>query len=143
MAITSYLAREAGLYGTSNIEALKIDQIVQTREDLLTEEVKVWKEKDAAKNAEMTKNMDENVYPKILGKFEKLIKENQNKTGSKFSVGNQLTLADIILLEGTVTVSQKNPALLDKYPAVKGVASLAADLDGIKQYLAKRAKTDL
>ncbi|KAK3796712.1 hypothetical protein RRG08_037477 [Elysia crispata] len=143
MAIFSYLAREAGLYGTSNIEALKIEQIAQLREDLLTEEIKVWKEKDAAKNAEMTKNMNENVYPKVFGNFEKLAKENQSKAGSKYSVGKQLTLADIILFEGTVTASQKDPTVLDKYPTVKGVAALVADVDGIKQYLAKRAKTDL
>ena len=55
----------------------------------------------------------------------------------------QLTLADIILFEGTVTASQKDPTVLDKYPTVKGVAALVADVDGIKQYLAKRAKTDL
>ncbi|RUS71653.1 hypothetical protein EGW08_020593 [Elysia chlorotica] len=143
MAIASYVARESGLYGSNNIDALKIDQILQLREDLIIEEVKVWKEKDPAKNAEMTKNMNENVYPKILGNFEKLVKANQTKTGSKYAVGDKLTLADIILFEGTVTACQKDPSILDKYPAVKSVATLVAGLDGIKQYLANRAKADI
>ena len=37
--------------GSNNIEALKIEQLQQFREDLLIEEVKAWKEKDEAQKA--------------------------------------------------------------------------------------------
>ncbi|KAK3796708.1 hypothetical protein RRG08_037473 [Elysia crispata] len=48
-AIASYLAREVGLYGSTNMDALKIEQLQQLREDLVVEEVKAWAEKDEAK----------------------------------------------------------------------------------------------
>ncbi|GFN93427.1 glutathione s-transferase [Plakobranchus ocellatus] len=137
-AIASYLARENNLYGSSNLDALKIEQIQGLREDLFVEELKVWKENDEAKKAEMTKNMNEVVYPKFLAYFERLIKDNQTKTNSKFTAGDKLSLADIIVFEGTETLRQKNSALLDQYPVVKEVNVLVASQESIKKYLDQR-----
>lgn len=137
-AIASYLARECGLYGSSNLDALKIEQLQQLREDLLVEEVNAWKEGDAAKKAELKKKMNDIVYPRFLNYFEKLVQQNQTESGTKYTVGDKLSLADIIIFEGTETVRQQYPGLLDNLPAIKSVNALVAEVDGIKQYLKKR-----
>ncbi|RUS87370.1 hypothetical protein EGW08_004824 [Elysia chlorotica] len=137
-AIASYVAREADLYGSSNLDALKIEQLQQLREDLIVEEVNTWSQTDEAKKARFKKRMHEDVYPKFLAQCEKLIKENQAKTESKYTVGDKLSLADFIIFEGTENVRQQNASLLDGYPRVKAVSALVAALDNLKDYLAKR-----
>ncbi|CAL1536990.1 unnamed protein product [Lymnaea stagnalis] len=143
MALAAFLARENGLYGSSNLEGLAIDQIHVLREDLIVEEINLFKEKDATKKAELVKTMTETVYPRFLAYFNKLIEENKEKTKSKFAVGTKLSLADIVIFEGTTSVSQTNPELVDKYPAVKALRSTVSEVEGIKQYLESRKKTDL
>ncbi|KAH9494678.1 Glutathione S-transferase 1 [Bulinus truncatus] len=144
MAVATYLARENGLYGSNNLEGLAIDQIHQLREDIVVEEIKLFKEKDPTKKAEKLKDMQETFYPKYLGYFNKLIAENKEKNkSSKFSVGTKFSLADIVIFEGSTGVSQTKPDLLDSYPDVKALRETVCQTDGIKQYLATRKKVEL
>ncbi|KAK0064241.1 glutathione S-transferase 7 [Biomphalaria pfeifferi] len=143
IALSTYLARENGLYGSSNLDSLAIDQIHLLREDIIIEEINIFKEKDAVKKAEMIKNMNEAVYPKYLGSLSRLIAENKADNKSKFAVGTKFSLADIVIFESTTSLSQTNPDLLNKYPEVKAIREIVGQIDGIKQYLETRKKTDL
>ena len=50
----------------------------------------------------------------------------------------QMTLGDLILYEGTQTVSQNQPGLLGNYPELKALRVKVEGQDGVKQYLAAR-----
>lgn len=143
IAIATYLAKECGLYASDNIERLQIDQIQQLREDLFTEELKTYFQEDPVKKAKLTANMRENVYPRFLTYFDKLIRQNRSQNGSDFVVGRTLTLADIVIFEGTQTISQKEPEILDKFPEIMALRKLVEETDGIRQYLATRKLSDL
>ncbi|XP_012934777.1 glutathione S-transferase [Aplysia californica] len=139
IAIAAYFAREYGLYGKSNIDQLTIDQIALAREDMLVEEAKVAFEKDEATKAEGQKKLSEEKYPLFLGAFTKIIKANK----SGFAVGSKLSLADIVIFEGTQGLFEHQPEFLEeKYPEIMALRKKVSETDGIKQYLAKRKPTD-
>merc|ERR1712154_627544 len=50
----------------------------------------------------------------------------------------KLSAADITIHEATQTISQTNPAMLDKYPDIKTLRAKVANSKGLKQYLATR-----
>ena len=49
-----------------------------------------------------------------------------------------MTMADIIIFEGTQTAVQQFPNILDNYPEIKKLRAKVVTQDGIKQYIAKR-----
>ncbi|XP_035824165.1 probable glutathione S-transferase 7 [Aplysia californica] len=139
VAIAAYLAKENGLYGSSALEQLAIDQVALAREDLTQAVGKFMSEKDEKKKAELEKTLKEEQEPKFLGFFNKLIKENPTKSG--FVVGSKITLADLVVFETTQMLSEKEPQTLDKYPEIKALRTKVTGSDGIKQYLATRKPT--
>merc|ERR1711963_8551 len=133
LAIQAYIAKEFGMYPTNNRDALMTDQIALAREDLLTTESKVFGggPTTTENNATLAK-----ANPLYLGNFNKFIQENPTKSG--FVIGNKMSFADIVLLEGTQTVFQTNPTILDQYPELKTLRAKVAAQDGVKQYLLQR-----
>ncbi|XP_005095055.2 S-crystallin SL11 [Aplysia californica] len=134
LALATYYARENGLYGSSNLEGLKIDMIQQLREDLLGVEGKGFGEQDAAKKAEIGNELATNVYPRYLKYFNDILKAN----GNGWSVGSKLSLADIVIFEGTESIQQTNRELIDQFPEVKALRAKVAKVDGIRQYVQSR-----
>jgi len=133
LALANYFAKLAKLYPEDPLEALKTDEISQLREDLLVPETQVYLEKDEKVQAEKGKKMFDETYPRYLRYFENYLKE----SSGNFVIGNKLSMADIVIYEGTTTISQLNPDLFKKYPLlVKHRDTIAAE-DGIKQYLAQ------
>merc|ERR1712002_964111 len=112
-----------------------IDSLAMAREDLLIAELRVVFETNATAKAELAARMND-VYPIYLGNFEKALNESPMKSG--FVFGKKLTLADLIIFEGTQSLFQNNPSVLDNYPAIKLLRARVAGVDGISQYLAAR-----
>jgi hypothetical protein len=52
-------------------------------------------------------------------------------------------LADIVIFEGTTTLSQNQPDILKKYPKINKIRAAVAAAPGIKEYLAKRPVTPM
>ncbi|BFZ04971.1 hypothetical protein BsWGS_08010 [Bradybaena similaris] len=136
LAIANYFAREYNLYGKSNLDGLKIDQVAQLNEDLIQEVVKVFREQDEAKKAEIEKKLKEEVAPKFFGFYEKLLKENNGK----HFVGDSVTLADLILYDVvTGFVSTYTGPVPSTFPLIKALAEKIGSDDRIKAYKAKHA----
>ncbi|KAK3739049.1 hypothetical protein RRG08_025138 [Elysia crispata] len=134
-AIATYLARENGLYGSTNLEGLMIDQIVQLREDVLLEEIKLFVGTNETKD-QAAEELREVVYPRTMKIFNDIIKQNPAKSG--FVIGHKLTLADLAIFEGSQSCYQTNPRFLSQFPHLMKLREKVAAEDGLRQYLAKR-----
>ncbi|GFO21844.1 glutathione s-transferase [Plakobranchus ocellatus] len=139
-AIATYLARENGLYGSTNLECLMIDQIVQMKEDILLEEIKSFVGSDDQKD-QAAKDLPEVVYPRVMQIFERLIQQNPSKSG--FVIGNKMTLADLAIFEGTQSCYQGNPRFMSNFPELMKLRQKVAEADGVRQYLATRKQTGI
>ncbi|XP_022319415.2 glutathione S-transferase-like [Crassostrea virginica] len=139
LAIARYLAKEFGLCGKSNIEQLQVDQVVETVSDLLTEMIKPVFEKDAAKKAEMSKKLNEETIPRVLGVLQNFLEGN----GGEYFVGSKTTLADIFFMDIVSRLVEKESKVLDKFPKLAANLKKTQSLPKIEAYLAKRPKTDL
>ncbi|CAG5132707.1 unnamed protein product [Candidula unifasciata] len=137
IAIQAYLAREYGLYGSNNIQRLEIDQLVQLREDFSRESHLGPRDRDPEKKAEREKHLSENVYPLYLGYFRKFLLEN----GTGFAVGDQLSLADLVLYEATSSLVRRNAELLQKYPEILAHREKVEELPRIREFLATSGET--
>jgi glutathione S-transferase len=138
IAIATYLAREANLYGKNSLEGLQIDQVINLGADFLNAAVKAFFEKDEAQKAELLKNVKEVEAPKYLAFFEKLLKE----SGTGFFVGNSITFADIFVYDLCYNFGQRKMLATDGHPLVEALIKKVESHDKIKAYLATRKPTE-
>ncbi|RUS84494.1 hypothetical protein EGW08_007733 [Elysia chlorotica] len=139
VAIANYLAREFGLYGKTNMEGCRIDQVVCLVQDLISAFIKAMFEKDEAKKAELTKANNEEVIPRFFGFFESLLKKN----GTGFFVGKDVTLADLFVYDVTWNMVKASPTALDSFPLLKANHNRIASVPQIKAYVDARKPTDM
>lgn len=136
VALAAYFAREYGLYGKSNLDGLRIDEVVNLCQDITDAVVKVKFEKDEAKKAELTKKLSEDTGPKFLEIIQKLLQDNGN---NGFFVGSKISLADIFFYCMVDFLVAEKPDLRDKYSAeVKKVRGSVEAHPFLKGYLARR-----
>lgn len=140
LAINAYAAQTAGCYGASPLEKLKIDSIALAREDLLVAITKWHFEADAEKKKTEEVKLFGEIFPMYLGKFNTFVKENPKKSG--YMVGSKLSLADIVMVEAVQGIMEQDAGALDNYPELKALREKVINSNGIKEYLAKRPKTD-
>ncbi|CAL1528870.1 unnamed protein product [Lymnaea stagnalis] len=144
VAIVTYLAREFGLYGQTNLDGLEIDQIVQLNQDFRNKAVTALREPDETRKAELLQNVKEVEGPKYLGFLEKLLKE----SGTGYFVGESLTLADISTYDNVYAFSVRGPLWSwpdpdSKYPLLQENYNRVENVERIKAYLANRKPADL
>ncbi|XP_048257391.1 glutathione S-transferase 1-like [Haliotis rufescens] len=136
-AISRYLAKTFGFYGNGDLEALQVDQALGVVQDVITAFLKSKFEKDAAKQAELMKEMKEVKIPLYFGMFEKLLKNN-GSTG--YFVGKKISLADVSLFD---LCDKVQPVVkLADYPLVKKCNENVGDNPKIKAWVKKRPVTD-
>eukprot|EP01120_Amphizonella_sp_Union-15-10_P011794 TRINITY_DN509_c0_g1_i8.p1 TRINITY_DN509_c0_g1~~TRINITY_DN509_c0_g1_i8.p1 ORF type:complete len:215 (-),score=50.57 TRINITY_DN509_c0_g1_i8:76-720(-) len=93
-AIERYLAREFGLYGSSNLEAARIDEILEALVDVGNSFAQqVWT-KPREEQAEALKKFVSETLPKTATVIDKFAGEHSD---SAFCCGKTLTLADLAL----------------------------------------------
>jgi glutathione S-transferase len=163
LAIARYLAREYNLVGENNLDAAKADAIVDTCIDLMTafyykvflvveQHEKVifvsyifllklcylLKKNDSNKKEKALKNFLREDALKGLENVEKLIKS-YGLNG--YSVGNQLTWADLFIHEITYCLLNYQSDILDKFSSLKRVRSLVEENQNVSNYLKTRKLT--
>nr|AVT42184.1 glutathione S-transferase s5 [Lissorhoptrus oryzophilus] len=133
-AIARHLAKQVGLTGQSEWEALQCDVLVDTLGDLQDSVMKAVKEPDPIKREEIKARVTKEELPFYLSKFEKIVKDNGG-----FSVGSDITWSDLVfavLLDQFENMYGKTA--LNSYPALKGLKERVHSIPSIKAYLEKR-----
>jgi len=139
IALQSYLAEVAGIYGDSAMERLVINQMSCIREDLVVPESQHFLCTDEKVKAEKDKDLVANVYPRYLKLIDDLI---QKKKGP-WVLGDKFSLADIVVYECFKTLSQNHNELLKPYKAICELRERVAKQPGIKEYLATAKSTPM
>ncbi|KAI8798287.1 glutathione S-transferase 7 [Biomphalaria glabrata] len=138
VAISTYLAREFGFYGKTNLDGLQIDQVIQLGVDFWNAATKYFMESDAKKKEELLKNLKDVETPKYLTFFEKLLKD--NKTG--YFVGSGLTLADLFVYDLMYFLKKQNMLPSQGFPGLQELYNKVVSNNNIKAYLAQRKETE-
>ncbi|XP_071082971.1 glutathione S-transferase 1-like [Haliotis cracherodii] len=135
IAIINFLAREFGLHGQTNLEQLQVDQVMGIVQDIYTHLLKLFFEKDKAKQVAIHEENNKTHYPKYLGFFEAILKKN----GGEFYVGQKISLADIAVFD---TLDGKiDDSIVEGFPLVKTNREKVRKNEKIAQWLDKRPKT--
>ena len=147
MAIARYCAKRFGLAGKDELEGALADQAVDQVSDFLDEVIKVMKEPEEAKKAEIRKQLKVEKLPALLASMEKLLKGQ----GGKYFAGSSLTWADIVVYQ---LVSLKVPrpnqpkALIEESdltgcPAISALVATVGALPNIKKWEQTRPVTPM
>lgn len=138
VALASFFAREFGLYGKSNTDTLRVDEVVGLGLDLQNALYSAKFESDEAKKEEMFKKQWDETVPKNMEFFQKLLQENNN---SGFFVGSTVTLADLFTYNLCDALIAEKEDIAKTFPAeVKKLRSTVEAHPFIRSYLAKRKK---
>ena len=146
MAIARYCARRFGLAGKDELEGALADQAVDQVSDFLAELVKVMKEPEEAKKAEMGKQLKVEKLPAFLASMEKLLKGQ----GGKYFAGSSLTWADIVVYQ--FISSMKKPTHIEALikdsdltgcPAISALVAMVGALPNIKKWEQTRPVTPM
>jgi len=131
-AICRYLARKYGFYGCNPWEELLVDEVVEAVQDLVSEKVKAFFEKDENKKAELAKSFLENTLPKFLDYFRLRSKDAKNG----YIVGSKITLADVMVFSFVdmqfstgQTFFEEYPEIMKHYELIKSNPKIAAWLE--------------
>ncbi|PVD21608.1 hypothetical protein C0Q70_17407 [Pomacea canaliculata] len=135
VAIANFFSRENGLYGASNLEAFRIDEVAGLVQDLFTCLIPVFIEKDPAKKEELRAAMVKNDAPRFFGFFQKFLQEN----GTGYLVGNKLSLGDLIIYDMTTQLLKtfQYDAAAD-FPEIKTLVDNVEGNENIKAYIDSR-----
>ena len=143
MTIARFCARRFGLAGKDELEGSLADQVVDHVSDFLNELVKVVKEPDEAKKAEMFKELKAEKMPVFLASLERLLKSQ----GGKHFAGSSLTWADIVVYHAlTLKMPGIDIALFDETdlancPALRDLVAMVGSLPNIKKWEQTRPVT--
>ncbi|EEZ99492.1 Glutathione S-transferase S1-like Protein [Tribolium castaneum] len=137
-SIARYLAKQVKLAGNDDWENLEIDAIVDTFNDLRLKIVAYFYEQDEEKKKTILENLNKDVFPQYLTRFEEIVKKNKGY----FALG-RLTWADFCW--ATVSPGFDMITKVDtiaNYPELKAVRDKVNSLPAIKKWIEQRPKTD-
>ncbi|KAL6086275.1 hypothetical protein STEG23_007284, partial [Scotinomys teguina] len=129
-AILSYLAAKYNLYGKDLKERVRIDMYADGTLDLMIMIAGVpFKppEEKEENYALIVKRAKTRYFPV----FEKILKDH----GEAFLVGNQLSWADIQLLEAILMVEELSPPMLSDFPLLQAFKTRISNIPTIKKFL--------
>ncbi|CAH1395986.1 unnamed protein product [Nezara viridula] len=133
-AICRYLARKAGLNGSSEEEGLAIDATVDTLMDMITKIIPAYYRPDSEERSKLLKALVEDTIPFYLNIIEKQLEENNG-----FLVAGKLTWADFVVLTvGTYLPGLFKVDILADFPKLKEHHQKISELPGIKEWIEKR-----
>ncbi|XP_059698739.1 glutathione S-transferase-like isoform X1 [Haemorhous mexicanus] len=129
-AILNYIATKYNLYGKDMKERALIDMYVEGMFDL-NELLIMYELQPADKKEEYFANMMDKAENRYFPVFEKVLKDH----GKDFLVGNQLSRADVQLLEIILMVEEWKPDILPKFPLLQRFKARLSNIPTIKKFL--------
>lgn len=139
ISIARYVARQFKLAGKDELESAKCDVIVDTIQELNDDYYRGWFliKDEKEKEKEQTK-FKTDILPEKLKGLENLMNTYGN---GKWSVGNDVTWADLLLYNSIQNLLKIDEKLLKKYSAIKTNREAVKKLPKIAAYLAERKET--
>ncbi|XP_050828227.1 glutathione S-transferase-like isoform X10 [Serinus canaria] len=129
-AIANYISTKYNLYGKDMKERALIDMYVEGMFDL-NELLMTYGYLAADKKEEYFANMMEKAENRYFPAFEKVLKDH----GKDFLVGNQLSRADVQLLEIILMAEEWKPDTLAKFPLLQSFKARLSNIPTIKKFL--------
>ncbi|KAL7547011.1 hypothetical protein ACHAWF_010335 [Thalassiosira exigua] len=137
-AVMRAVGRMGGLMPADDASLYRTDKLMCDADDLRSASYKCFKFWGAPQSA-----CDEfiaTVLPNHLGNLERQLKE----PGTKYFVGDSLTLADLACYDAVVNFgSNRHPPALDTFPELKAWKERVEAHEGINKYLASDAYADM
>ncbi|KAK7864595.1 hypothetical protein R5R35_003186 [Gryllus longicercus] len=137
-AICRYLAKQVGLAGADDWEALQIDAVIDTFTDFRTKIANYHYDSDPDSKEKKKEPLFKETIPYYMPKFEELAKKN-----SGYFVNGKLTWADVYfvaILDYLNFMVGKD--LVEEYPTLRALRTTVLELPGIKEWVAKRPVTE-
>ncbi|TMW58278.1 hypothetical protein Poli38472_011866 [Pythium oligandrum] len=134
MAIARYAARVGGFYPSDPLQALKVDMVVDTLQDLAGPIMEIMmRTPDEKEKAEKTKVVEETTLPRVFGFIESRIE-------GKFLLGEELSLADLYVFNiHSYVVLRLFPTYdFSAYPKIAAIVGHVKLLPRIAAYIAKK-----
>ncbi|XP_061845665.1 glutathione S-transferase isoform X2 [Colius striatus] len=129
-AILNYIAAKYNLYGKDLKERALIDMYVEAIIDL-NELFMMHEILSGDKKKEQFANIVDKATNRYFPVFEKVLKDH----GQDFLVGNQLSRADVQLLEAILMVEEGKPDVLAKFPLLQSFKARISNIPTIKKFL--------
>jgi glutathione S-transferase len=136
-AILRYLGKKFNLAGDNEFDAAKCDEHVEAMNDLKKAAFAALFEKDETKKSELVTALKNETFPKFLTPWSKAV-----TTNGGFLVGKRFSYADF-LVASYLEIFNENLGgdLLNNFPAMKSHFDSVFSAKGIKEWVAKRPKT--
>ncbi|XP_066171018.1 glutathione S-transferase-like [Sylvia atricapilla] len=129
-AIANYISTKYNLYGKDLKERVLIDMYVEGMFDL-NELFLMYIVQPADKKEEYFANMMNKAENRYFPVFEKVLKDH----GKDFLVGNQLSRADVQLLELILMAEEYKPDVLANFPVLQSFKARISNIPAIKKFL--------
>ncbi|KFP73645.1 PREDICTED: glutathione S-transferase-like [Acanthisitta chloris] len=129
-AILSYIATKYNLYGKDLKERTLIDMYMEGLLDLY-ELFMMYLIQPADKKEQHFANMLDKASNRYFPAFEKVLKDH----GQGFLVGNQLSKADVFLLETIFVAEEYKPDILASFPLLQSFKARISNIPTIKKFL--------
>ncbi|XP_074394285.1 glutathione S-transferase-like [Zonotrichia albicollis] len=129
-AIANYISTKYNLYGKDMKERALIDMYVEGMFDL-NELLMKYGYLPPGKRDENFANMMDKAENRYFPVFEKVLKDH----GNDFLVGNQLSRADVQLLEIILMAEECKPDILAKFPLLQSFKARISNIPTIKKFL--------
>ena len=138
-AINRYLANKFNLAGSNDIERAQADMIVEQLNDVLIHYSLYMYEQNEERKKELGEKLLTKILPENIAYFEKLL----SKSNTTYFASNELTWADLALINAMDRVGDKKSALLENAPLLKALEERVRSHSKVAEWLEKRPKTDL
>ncbi|XP_067008892.1 glutathione S-transferase [Anabrus simplex] len=138
VAISRYLAKQFGLAGKDDWEAMQIDAIIDTITDLRTRLANVHYDEDPVSKERNREPLMKETVPFFMSRFEDEVKSNNG-----YFVNGKLTWADlyfVAILDYLDVMAGKD--LLENRPNLQALKAKILALPSIKEWVAKRPYSD-
>lgn len=138
-AICRYLAKQFGLNGSSDWEALEIDAIVDTFTDFRQQIANYYYDQDEASKEKKWEPLKNETVPYYMSKFEEVVNKNDG-----YFVSGKLTWADLYfvgILDYLNAMVKED--LVENHPKLKALRENVLALPPIKAWVEKRPDSEM
>lgn len=138
-AICRYLAKQFGLNGSSDWEALEIDAIVDTFTDFRQQIANYYYDQDEASKEKKWEPLKNETVPYYMSKFEEVVNKNDG-----YFVSGKLTWADLYfvgILDYLNAMVKED--LVENHPKLKALRENVLALPPIKAWVEKRPDSEI